>query len=167
MPDPVAGREIHGTVTENPLLLALLKFGNLMRYGRTEGERQDEVQALRAPGVEDVAYQDTPSVTRSASGAFTPSTAKTFDPAATERYTSAYDLGQMFMVPPEVQPLLHSISSGGRAAMYSNPSLRQMFSVGEERPALRQAEELGMARGSKNQKGRENLVRALMLMGQQ
>ena len=100
------GRSIHGTISDNPLLMALLDIGNRMRYGRSEAERQAEVQGLRTPGVMDVAYTDVPSVKGAAEG-YAPTTSKAFDPAATERYTSAYELGNLFSVPEALQPFLH------------------------------------------------------------
>lgn len=127
------GTGLHGTITDNPVLLALLNAGNKLRYGRSEEERQADVQGLRAPGVRDAAYTGP---------------LKIFDPAAAERYTSAYEFGRKFGPPKALQPVLHSISSGGRAAMHSVPFLAKLFSVGAERPELRQAEELGMERGA-------------------
>ena len=142
------GRSIHGTISDNPLLVALLNLGNRLRYGRSEAERQAEVQGLRTPGVRDVAYAQMPSVTRTDEG-FIPTTGEQFDPAAAERYTSAYELGNRFSVPEAMQPLLHSISRGGREAMYDSPRMREMFGVGPERSELIRAEELGMKRGAK------------------
>jgi hypothetical protein len=133
-----AGTDIHGSITENPILLALLDAGNRLRYGKSEAERQADVQGLRTPGVKDAAYTGP---------------LKTFDPAAAERYTSAYEFGDRFNVPEALQPALHSISSGGRSALHRVPALAKMFGVGEERPELAEAERLGMKRGAAGSKG--------------
>lgn len=125
----MADRGIHGVVSDNPLLLALLDAGNRLRYGQSEAERVDDVSALRAPGVRDAAYTGPMGI---------------FDPAAAERYTSAYAFGKRFQVPEALQPLLHAISSGGRAGLHAVG----FPGVGEERPELRYAEELGMSRGA-------------------
>jgi len=146
------GLNIHGTPTDNPVLKALLHLGNLMRYGMSEDERQAEVYGLKAPGVEDVA-----------------TTNGQFDPAATERYTSALRFGERFTPPDWLQPALHSISSGSRAKMNSIPLLAETFGVGEERPELVRAEELGMSRGAKAVSGPslEEALMKLYLQGKQ
>lgn len=133
MADVPEGKGIHGSITDNPLLLALLDAGNRLRYGKSEAERQADVQGLRAPGVEDAAYTGP---------------LKIFDPAAAERYTSAYEFGNRFNPPEFVQPALHYVSSGGRAAIHAVPALAKLFGVGPERPELRAAEEMGMKRGA-------------------
>jgi hypothetical protein len=127
------GTGIHGSITDNPMLLALLDAGNRLRYGKSEEARQADVQGLRTPGVEDAAYTGP---------------LKIFDPAAAERYTSAYEFGNRFNPPEFAQPALHYVSSEGRAAMHRVPLLAKLFGVGEERPELRAAEEMGMKRGA-------------------
>jgi hypothetical protein len=146
-----AGTGIHGSITTNPFLLALLDAGNKLRYGKSEAERQADVQGLRTPGVRDAAFTGP---------------LKTFDPAAAERYTSAYEFGDRFGVPEALQPVLHQISSGGRKRLRGNPRLAEMFGVGEERPELEEAERLGMQRGaakpSMGPSGAHNFLRGLL-----
>jgi hypothetical protein len=144
------GTAIHGSITDNPFLLALLDAGNKLRYGKSEAERQADVVGLRTPGVKDAAYTGP---------------LKIFDPAAAERYTSAYQFGNRFGVPEALQPALHSISSGGRRKLNQIPVLARMFGVGEERPELEEAERLGMQRGaarpSVGPAGAHNFLRGL------
>lgn len=120
---------LHGVITDSPILRAVLDLGNQIRYGKTEAERQADVQGLRTPGVRDAAFTGP---------------LKTFDPAAAERYTSAYQFGQRFAPPSWLLPALHAISSGGRKAM----SAVGVPGVMEERPDLVRAEEMGMERGT-------------------
>ncbi len=151
---PSAGdvrRGLHGGVTDNPALKGLLDFGNWLRYGQSEAGRQEDVQGLRTPGVEDVAYPMVPGTSRGPQGEFLESEVPTFDPAAAERYTSAYQFGQRFQPPEWAQPALHAISSGGRRSMHAVPFVRDLFGVGEEREELEEAERLGMERGARGQ----------------
>jgi hypothetical protein len=138
-PDASANRGLHGEITDNPLLLALLNAGNRLRYGKTEAERQADVTGLRTPGVRDVAYGGP---------------LKMFDPAAAERYTSAYQFGNRFSVPEALQPLVHAISGGGRELM----GALGVPGVGEEREELTEAERLGMHRGSASAKSRPSVL---------
>jgi hypothetical protein len=132
------GQGIHGQVTDNPLLLGLLDAGNYLRYGKSEAERIDDVNRLRTPGVMDAAYPHSINTPKG--------NIPQFDPAAAERYTSAYDFGNLYHVPEFLQPALHAISSGGRRGL----NAVGFPGVGEERPELSQAEELGMQRGAAN-----------------
>ena len=132
------GTGIHGQITDSPFLLSLLDSGNYLRYGKSEAERIDDVNRLRTPGVRDAAYPHSISTPK---GDF-----PQFDPAAAERYTSAYDFGNFWHVPSAIQPLLHGISEGGRKGL----NAVGFPGVGEERPELTRAEELGMQRGSDN-----------------
>lgn len=132
------GRGIHGQITDDPSLLTLLDIGNYLRYGKGESERVEDVSRLRTPGVRDAAYPHSISTPK---GDF-----PQFDSAAAERYTSAYNFGNMYHIPEFLQPALHSISSGGRQGL----NAIGFPGVGEERPELENAEQLGMSRGAQN-----------------
>jgi hypothetical protein len=138
-PPPPENRQLHGYVQDNPLLNALLDAGNSLRYGVSEKERMDMVDSLSAPGVKGAAY-DSRGI---------------FDPAAAERYTSAYLFGKRFAPGDATQGVLHDISGGGRKAM----NAIGVPGVGEERSALTEAESAGMSNGSRDSEG---LIKQLM-----
>ena len=58
-----------------------------------------DVNGLRVPGIEDAAYQKVPGFTRGPAGEWVPTTNRAFDPAAAERYTSAYEFGWEWLGP--------------------------------------------------------------------
>jgi hypothetical protein len=121
---------LHGVVQNNPILNALLNFGNKLRYGKSEQDRMAMVNALSAPGVKESAYDER----------------GIYDPAGAERHTSSYLFGKRFA--PVLQnegarALAHMLSSGSREKMYQ----LGVPGVGEERPELARAEESGMVAG--------------------
>lgn len=132
--------DLHGVSTDSALLKQLLDEGNKLRYGQTEGERVAALNALRTPGIEEVAYPRLKALGRDAKGV----PLGGYDHAAAERYTSAHAFGKKWQPPEWALPILHRISSGGRATMHRFG----VPGVGEERPELRAAEELGMRRGA-------------------
>jgi len=138
-------RGLHGYVQDNPLMNLLLNAGNKLRYGKTEKERMDMVNGLSAPGVKDFAYDDR----------------GIFDPAAAERYTSAYLGGQKWSPGEMAQSAFHALSGPSRVAM----NAMGVPGVGEERPALTAAETAGMKAGAATNKGStlEDLIAQLML----
>lgn len=120
---------LHGEATDNPILSGLLNAGSYMRYGMPEAQHIEELNRLSVPGVRDVAYGGP---------------AGTFDPAAAERYSSAYRFGQMWNVPQFIQsPLISGISR-----IRSGLSSIGFPGVGPERPELASAMQLGMQRGA-------------------
>lgn len=119
------------------LLEKFLDAGNVLRYGVTEPERMKMVNSLSAPGVRDVAYID-----RGEPGQI--GYHKEFDPAAAERYTSAYLFGKRYPLGEGEQMLAHEISGPSRELM----NAMGVPGVGEERPELTRAEYLGMKRGA-------------------
>jgi hypothetical protein len=121
-------KQLHGYVQDNPLVNALLNLGNKLRYGVSEEERMKMVNTLAAPGVKESAYDETGF----------------FDPAAAERYTSAYLFGKKYGPGESLRPALHAISGDSRVAM----NKLGVPGVGEEREALSKAEEAGMTRGA-------------------
>lgn len=121
-------RGLHGYVQNNPLANWLLQQGNKMRYGKSEVERMDMVNKLSAPGVKDYAYDER----------------GIYDPAAAERYTSAYLGGQNWNPSEGVQRAFHSVSGGSRDLMHS----LGVPGVHAERPELKAAEEAGMHMGA-------------------
>jgi hypothetical protein len=98
------------------------------------------VNRLSAPGVREAAYNE----------------AGIFDPAAAERYTSAYLFGKRFAPAEPVRKVLHGISGGSRALM----SKLGVPGVHEEREELGTAERAGMTRGS-DETAAQSYARAL------
>jgi hypothetical protein len=138
------GRGQHGIIVDNPVLQAALDIGNVGRYDEDEAARLEEVNRLSVPGVADAAFADAPNLRRDpVAGEFVEETRTAFDPAAAERYTSAYRFGEKWMPPDALLPIVHAVSGGGRKAMDD----LGIPGVGEERPELTRAEGLGMARG--------------------
>ena len=121
-------RDLHGFVQNNPILNLLLDQGNKLRYGVSEADRMDMVNTLSAPGVKDYAYD--------ARGIY--------DPAAAERYTSAYLGGQNWAPNAMARDAFHAFSGSSRAAM----NKMGVPGVGEERPELTMAEQAGMKLGA-------------------
>ena len=121
------GKQLHGYVQDDPFMNWLLNQGNKLRYGKSESERMDMVNKLSAPGVKDYAYNEQ----------------GIYDPAAAERYTSAYLGGQNWKPSPGAQAAFHAFSGPSRVAM----NKMGVPGVGEERPALTAAEEAGMKAG--------------------
>jgi hypothetical protein len=155
--------EQHGEVTDNPILLAILKYGNQLRYGTgSEEERVAQSDALQTPGIRDAAYYNVPAtVNEGEDGPLVQGVKEVFDPAASERYNSAYRLGSKWNVPPELQSLMHTISRESRKGMAESPTMSKWFGVKPERDRLTIAEELGMRRGSESA-GENKLYREIM-----
>lgn len=124
MADPKS-RELQGVVQDNPLVNKMLDAGNWLRYGMTEKERMDLVNRQAIPGIKDVAYNGPHKI---------------YDPAAAERYGSAYLFAKRW-------PKLTGIGQGLTKLARGAGSKLGIPGVGEERPELTNAMKQGMYRG--------------------
>ena len=140
------GRQLHGYVPQNdiPLVTPALNkfndFGNWLRYGLTEEERMELINRGGIPGVED-ALPAEERVVRGPSGDWTTAQLPVEDPAARERYNSAYLYAKRW---PALSGVGQAITKMSRTA----GSKLGIKGLGKERPELEKAMQLGMGRGA-------------------
>lgn len=147
MADPKS-RELQGVVQDNPVVNKMLDAGNWLRYGMTEAERMDLVNRQAIPGIKDVAYNGPHKI---------------YDPAAAERYGSAYLYAKRW---PKLTGVGQKLTNLARTA----GNKLGIPGMGEERPELTNAMKQGMYRGKQSnrtfspeiakQLGPENFVSA-------
>lgn len=134
------------------LVEALLNAGNKLRYGVSEEDRMDMVNKLSAPGVREFAFKDVGEEGQ-------PGFHQAFDPAAAERFTSAYLFGKKWDPNSAgLRDVIHGISGRGREGL----NAIGFPGVGEERPELAAAERGGMERGAAADGSTQSLVDILM-----
>jgi hypothetical protein len=121
----MADTGLHGISVDGKLAEKVLDLTNKLRYGVGEAERMDLIQRERIPGIRDAAY---------------PGEQKIYDPAAAERYGSAYLFAQKW---PALSGVAEPVTKAFRGAGHA----LGVPGMGPERKELEVAQRLGILRG--------------------
>lgn len=133
----MADTGLHGMVVDGKVAEEALDLANKLRYGVGETERMDLVQRERIPGIRDAAY---------------PGEQKIYDPAAAERYGSAYLFAQKW---PGLSGVAEPVTKAFRGAGHA----LGVPGMGPERKELEVAQRLGILRGKLAALGADKIKR--------